>query len=411
MPYITREDGERFVIPSYRDVLTVKQKSQLKKDILLLSQSYGEYITMQRKGANAYEVAFSPDTGYLLGESIWHHFKRPMDMIYCEAIPNTTEAILVIVKDGSVYLDGSFPVDSIPEELVIFLTQQNNFEIYIYGEVPISQVPEAGKFSFEQAAVKSFTVLDKPVFPTLPLLKIYQLQPVDLVLKANAIGVLPTKQIVMALLVVGGLWALYAYLTATPVITVQEQEALNPYQAYLNILSSPAPDKELNKLVTTLQMFYTLPGWNVSGAKYTRNTLVTMVKSTGGKVEELFAWAKINNMNTDIKQDGIYLTKGLIFANRPAPINIYPVKDVMANFIDNLALVYPGNRLKIGDMKNRGQFKDLTFTILLSGVSTNVIGLIGSQLTNLPFVLQSVSIDADKKNNFSGSITLEVLGS
>ena len=75
----------------------------------MLSQSYGEYITLQRKGVFKYEVAFSPDTGYLLGESIWHNFKRPMDMIYCEAIPNTTEAILVIVKEGSVYLDGSFP--------------------------------------------------------------------------------------------------------------------------------------------------------------------------------------------------------------------------------------------------------------------------------------------------------------
>src|SRR5688572_11892417 len=105
MPYITREDGEHFVIPSYRDVLVVKQKNQLKKEILLLSQSYGEYITLQKKGGNQYEVAFSPDTGYLLGESIWYHFKRPVDLIYCEAIPNTTEAILVIVKSSSVYLD------------------------------------------------------------------------------------------------------------------------------------------------------------------------------------------------------------------------------------------------------------------------------------------------------------------
>ena len=148
MSYITREDGEHFVIPSYRDVITSKQKSFIKKEILLLSQSYGEYITLQKKNDNQYEVAFSPDTGYLLGESLWHYFKRPLDMIYCEAIPNTTEAILVIVKNGSVYLDGSFPLDSIPEELVVFLTQQNNFEICIYGDVPISQTPEIGKFSF-----------------------------------------------------------------------------------------------------------------------------------------------------------------------------------------------------------------------------------------------------------------------
>ena len=141
MPYITRDDGEHFVIPSYRDVLSAKQKSQLKKDILLLSQSYGEYITLQRKNAAQYEVTFSPDTGYLLGESIWHHFKRPLDMIYCEVIANTAEAILVIVKEGSVYLDGRFPLEGIAEELVVFLTQHNQFEIYIYGDVPIAQTP------------------------------------------------------------------------------------------------------------------------------------------------------------------------------------------------------------------------------------------------------------------------------
>src|SRR5262245_59869678 len=187
MPYITREDGERFVIPSYRDVLTVKQKNQLKKEIVLLSQSYGEYITLQKKSPTQYEVAFSPDTGYLLGESIWQHFKKPNDLIYCEAVANTTEAILVIVKSGSVYLDGSFPVDSIPEELIIFLTQENNFEIYTYGDVPISAEAEAGKFSFEPNSVKSFTRLDKPVFPTLPLYKVYQLQLVDPVLRSQGI--------------------------------------------------------------------------------------------------------------------------------------------------------------------------------------------------------------------------------
>ena len=134
MPYITREDGEHFVIPSYRDVLSIKQKTQLKKEIYSLSQSYGEYITLQKKSVNQYEVAFSTDTGYLLGESIWHTFNRPEDMIYCEVVPNTTEAIFVIVKSGIVYLDGRFPLDSIPEELVVFLTQQNKFEIYINNQ-------------------------------------------------------------------------------------------------------------------------------------------------------------------------------------------------------------------------------------------------------------------------------------
>src|SRR5690349_14472679 len=120
MPYITREDGERFIIPSYRDVLSAKKPSLLRREVMLLSQNYGEYIALQRKNIQQYEVAFSNEPGYLLGESVWNYFKRPQDLIYCEAIPNTFEAILVIVKSGIVYLDGSFPLDVIVDELVIF---------------------------------------------------------------------------------------------------------------------------------------------------------------------------------------------------------------------------------------------------------------------------------------------------
>src|SRR5579862_3627590 len=158
MPYITREDGERFIIPTYRDVLSAKKPSLLKKEILLLAANYGEYITLQKKGNFQYEVAFSPEAGNLLGETVWHFFKRPRDLIYCEEIPNTTDVILVIVKSGSVYLDGSFPADSVPEELIVFQTQQNNFEIYTYGDVPISETAEPGKFAFDTTSVKSFKV-------------------------------------------------------------------------------------------------------------------------------------------------------------------------------------------------------------------------------------------------------------
>jgi hypothetical protein len=123
----------------------------LKKELRLLTASYGEYVALQKKSAATYEVALSPDPGYLLGECVWDYFKRPFDMIYCEAIPNTTEAILVIVKSGSVYLDGSFQIDSIPEELLIFKSQtNNNFSVFIHGNVPISQTEEEGKIAFDE---------------------------------------------------------------------------------------------------------------------------------------------------------------------------------------------------------------------------------------------------------------------
>lgn len=411
MPYITREDGEHFVIPSYRDVLSAKNKNLLKKDILLLSQNYGEYITMQRKSPTQYEVAFSPDTGYLLGESIWHNFKRPMDMIYCEAIPNTTEAILVIVKAGSVYLDGSFPLDSIPEELIIFLTQKNNFEIYIYGDVPISETPQEGKFSFEPSSVKSFAVLDKPVFPTLPLLKIYQLQLVDVVLKSQGIGVLPIRQLLLGIVFLGLLYFLYSWFTSVkPEVPLLPSTQANPYQGYLAALTSPAPAQEINNFLGRFSILYTMPGWTPAKVEYAKGILTAAVKSNGGRIEQLTAWAGRNGARIEIMPDGIYIVLTIDTPTRPPPTKIYSLKNAIAKFIDGLGSVYPGNHIDVGSIKSMGNYTDMLFTVNVENVSPVVLSLIGTQFKDLPFVLQKLSLTITD-GNLSGSLSLEALGS
>lgn len=410
MPYIAREDGEHFVIPSYRDVLTAKSKSQLKKDILLLSQSYGEYITLQKKSASQYEIAFSPDTGYLLGESIWHFFKRPADLIYCEAIPGTSEALLVIVKTGSVYLDGSFPLDSIPEELVIFLTQQNNFEIYTYGDVPISELPEEGKFSFEANSVKSFAQLDAPVFPTLPLVKAYQLQLVNQVLKSYGIGIFPLRKLVGSLAIIFIIWFAYHYLTRQKVVPVV-MPSVNPYQGYNNALTSPAPNEELKSILQLIAKLYTIPGWHPTSVTFAPSTLTASVISRGGTLQDLFQWAQINHIKPDVTPNGINLVMQLTIPNRPLPTRIYPLRDAVASFVDNVARIYPGNHLKIGEILIKGSYVDMTFTLSIDDeVSPIVISLIADQLRDLPFVLQKLDFKTIN-GNLTGSITFEALGS
>lgn len=409
MSYITREDGERFVIPSYRDVLTTKSKTTLKKEIFLLSQNYGEYITLQRKGASQYEVAFSPDTGYLLGESIWHQFKRPQDMIYCEIIPNTTEAILVIVKSGSVYLDGSFPVDSISEELVIFLTQENNFEIYVYGDVPVSEVPQEGKFSFEASSVKSFTVLDKPVFPTLPLLKMYQLQLVETVLKTHGIGVLPIRQILTSIIVVILLWIAWSYLTSQEQVVPEFITPSNPYASFNAALLSPAPDQEMKLFVEQLELLFTMPGWIPVKIDYAEGNLSVSVQSTGSKTQELFDWANNNNLTTNIKSEGIFLTTTLKSPNRPMPIKIYPLKEVIGSFVDKLSDVYPGNNIELGAFVNKGVYTEVIITVKFNEITPIVLALISKQLTDLPFVLSKVSLTVSN-GNLTGTIHIKALG-
>lgn len=411
MAYITREDGEHFVIPSYRDVLTSRQPSVLKKEIVLLSQNYGEYITLQKKGSNQYELAFSTETGYLLGESIWHFFKRPQDMVYCEVIPNTTDAIVVIVKSGSVYLDGQFPIDTIPEELVVFLTQQNNFEIYLYGDVPISKEPEEGKFSFEPNSIKSFTRLDEPIFTKLPLIKSYHLELVDQVLQAQGIGVFPLQKALILILALIGLWMGYSWLTREG--EVQEQVVsfvTNPYQAYFQKLMTPDPTLEVEHVSHLLTKLLTAPNWSPQKIKYENGLLTATMLSYGGTVETLFDWAKINNATVDITPKGMNVNFSATLPGRSQPKQIFPLNQVMAKIIDKLETVNPGNTLKLSSISKTNEFSSVTITISINGVTPEILQLIGEQFKNSPIVIKNMAFDFNG-NAYSGSIIIETLGS
>lgn len=410
MPYITREDGEHFVIPSYRDVLVVKQKNQLKKEILLLSKSYGDYITLQKKTNTQYEVAFSPDTGYLLGESIWHQFKKPMDMIYCEAIPNSTEAILVIVKAGSVYLDGSFPLDSIPEELIIFLTQQNNFEIFIYGDVPISKDPEPNKFNFEATSVKSFTVIDKPVFPKLPLLKVYQLKLVDTVLKEQGIGELPLRQLLMLIAFIGVAWFIYStFLSAPP--PPPPEVPVDPYQTFLDRLSSPAPDEEMARLTEAVKVLLQITGWFISDVNYANGSISSTILSRGGTMADLYAWAEVHKATVNLQVTGVVISMPLPMINRASPRDIYPRQKVIAALIDRIAEVLPGNTMKLEPLESGGSlFSESRMSISVDAISPVVLDLIGKQFTGLPLVLNNVKLTVNENGTLTGLIIIDALG-
>lgn len=410
MPYITRDDGERFVIPSYRDVISAKKQSLLKREVLLLSSNYGDYITLHRKNIDQYEVAFSPDIGYLLGETVWHYFKRPLDLVYCEAIPNTSEAILVVVKSGSVYLDGSFSLDAIADELLIFRTQQNNFDIYIYGDVPISQAPESGKFTFDTSSVRSFQQLQEPAFPLLPKVKNFHLQPVNSVLKSQHIGILPIKQMATILIIAIAIWGGWEWLSLyKKELPTAFQTYVNPYQVYLDSLTSPSPDKEIQSISNKIQLFYSMPGWTVKSIEYSKGQYRVAVKSDGTKSSLLFDWAKQNGMTVEVATDGFYITATDTFLSRPVPQTINKLSEVIAHLVDRLATILPGNRLQLTPIQDRRSYQETNVTITFNGLTPDTLALLGLQLKNLPLVLNKVSVTMTD-GGLSGSIILQALG-
>lgn len=410
MPFITREDGERFVIPSYRDIISVKKKNLLKKEILLLTTNYGGYITIQRKDSTRYEVAFSQEPGYLLGETVWHYFKRPQDLIYCEALPNTTDAILVIVKGGSVYIDGVFPIDSIAEELVVFRTQQNNFNIYIYGDIPIGQTADEGKFVFDDASVQSFTVLDHSAYQALPKLKYFNLQLVDVVLAQQGIGVFPVRQALALLIVVGLGWMGWTYFTThkkeLPKILIS---AVSPYQMYMQTLTSPDPSVVMHGFSHNILFLYTIPGWVPDEVTYSNGKLRTSVRSLGGSANVLFTWAKQNDVTVDVLPEGFFLQWRMGLTNRSTPQTISPLKEVLGALVDRVSYVYPGNVLQISAFVNKRSYNETSVTLNITDVTPATLDLLGQQFKDLPLVISNVTMKV-ADGHLSGSIILQALG-
>ncbi len=411
MPQIIREDGERFIIPSYRDILSAKKPSLLKKEILLLSGNYGDYITLRRKNADQYEAAFSNEPGNLLGETIWSYFKNPLDMIYCEAIPNSSEAILVIVKSGSVWLDGSFPIDSIADELVIFRPQTNNFEIYIYGDVPLSEKPEEDKFSFDAKSIKSFTVLPEPVFPTLPIVKAYQLNPAEAVLRGQGIGVFPIKKIAVGtgvILVVGLIFQYFlTHQEKAPDIFVQ---TINPWQAYLSELTTPNPTNEISAIIKKIMELYTVPGWMPEKVVYQQGNFAAKMKSAGMKTAILFQWASSHNTTVEIMPDGVHVNTRIKTPVRQPTLNVMPLQRVIGQVIDRISTVMPGNMITLTPSEKNGPYNQSKIIINFTSISPATLEIIARQLQNLPLNLLKTEITI-QNGMLSGSITLQALGS
>ncbi|MES2218922.1 MAG: hypothetical protein V4501_10990 [Pseudomonadota bacterium] len=413
MPYITRDDGERFVIPSYRDTISAKSSGLLKKEVAILSANYGEYIALQRKTSTTYEIAFSTDSGYLFGECVWDYFKRPYDMIYCEAIPNTSDAYLVIVKSGTVYLDGSFPVDSIPEELIIFKTQQNNFSIYISGDVPISETPQDGKFSFDESSVSSFEILPEPIFATLPVVAAFQLQLIDVVFKSLGIGVLPIKQVSMVLVLVGLVYMGYTFITSTKQLPEAFTiVAVNPYQGFLDQLSSPDPAKEIRNVLDVLQIVFTIPGWKPQSFTYDTGfpaKLRVPVTSIGGNLQILLDWAYKNNAQVDVISSIPTVTMLVVTSKRPQPTLIFQMQAVVVTMKDRLAYILPENSVNVGPIPDRKPFKDGAITITFADISPFVLDMVAQYIQGLPLITTRFA-GSLADGQMSGTITFKALG-
>lgn len=116
MPVLIRDDGSQFITRAYRELLSAKKFALQKREVTLLERDNGSFVRLFRQSNGDIEAVFSHEQGYLLGETVWHFFENSDALIYCEILDGGEKAVLVVVRQGSVFLDAEISVSQIIDE-------------------------------------------------------------------------------------------------------------------------------------------------------------------------------------------------------------------------------------------------------------------------------------------------------
>lgn len=184
----------------------------------------------------------------------------------------------------------------------------------------------------------------------------------------------------------------------------------DPYQGYIDALLTPAPTTEIESVTAQISRLYTIPGWLPTNIDYASGALRANVKSSGTKMNVLFKWVEMNNAKLLIASDGVYVTLPVSVTNRPRTTAISSLQQVIAELIDRISTVNPGNNLTLAPIVNKGSFFETQLSINFGGLTLEMLNLLAEQLKGLPVVLVKMTISINN-GTLSGVLVLKALGS
>lgn len=415
MATLRRDDGLQFIIRPYRELFSPDRASVLKRKIRTISQKQGENARVFKLDDGNLVVAFSYDTGFLLGETIWTYLNKPANLIYCEALPERRQALIVVVKNGAVFLDAKVSFTSLIDEFIALSINDDKYDIFVYGDVPLGETEAGGKYAFAARNVNSFNKLDEPLLTKLPVYEEAQLQPLDLALTSPHLGKSKVVPIIIGCAIILAIFIAWRIYKAAPEeiisdITLAKPEAIvMPYEQYYQALTTPAPQDQIVKMILLTQITHNFPGWKLNTMTYDGVNYTFQFASNGGSIVQAQAWAKINNIDMKLQADSVTLTIPANLKNRPKFKIIYPLNEVMGVLIDGINRILTGKNVTFSDVITQGQYKEATVTINFSNTFPGMLILVGEELGRLPVTITAINMTSEK-NLFSGTITLRVLG-
>lgn len=422
MAIIVREDGQRFAINNYRENIVAKKPALLKKELRSLAAIHGKFAKVyypDPTNQQNIEAILSPEQGYLLGGLIWNCFdKKPDNLIYCEALANSENAILVIVHDRRIYLETELPKSNIITELaaLLLLGDQIKFDIYIYGDVPIAENPTEGKFAFDKNMVNSFHVLEKPLYPTLEPSREYELLPLEEAIKElNLPGsyTLPILIVALVLFTVGYLWRVTHPREAKELAPIIEVSYINPYEQLQKALSTPSPAHIINQVCDHIDNLLLAPNWNISKLSFNNltNAIVATVSSPNNNgFLQLMRWAGNGKYTIQPLPAGVLLTQKLLLPNRIAEKAIYSSALETYSFIyDSINKFFPYQAVFINTTKNNGSYVEMVITVKFQNISNTLLRQVGQSFRDQPITIQTIDLTIDH-GLLSGSIKFSIFG-
>lgn len=410
MSTLTRNDGTQFVMQTYRELLTQQRKAPLVQQICSLSEQHGQFVRLFKRQGAQYDAVFSADSGYLLGESVKHYFGQLNSLIFCEALPDSHQAILVVIRDGSVYLDTLIPTNALYEELLPLMTGKHPFHIFTSGDLSLKETPGDGHFAFPPELVSSFETLDQPLFPRLPALRSLQLLPLPLALKAEHLSSKSNRiGITIGIVALGLLaWTLFpSEHKATRPKT--RTSAVDPYQRYYAALSTPSPTEQLNELAHSLNTLSLIPGWQVDRILFNGKRYHITVTSYGGTLRMLKEWGDKTHWYYEIAPKSATLSHPSEIRGREKPTVIYNNTEVLTVLIDHLHQLVQERSIQLRKTTQRGNAKENELIITIKNGSPELLEAIASTLSGLPVTLSSINMSS-RTGYLNGTLYLSAWG-
>jgi hypothetical protein len=393
MAVFYREDGVYFALRPYRELLSVKRASLFKKELELLANDHGHYVRLFRQPSGDWEAVFSREPGYLLGEAVWRYFDKPPNLIYCEALPNKQEAMVVIARDGLIYLDAQLSFAELEEELKTLDMVSGQFVSKIYGNITL--------FPDNQRQTG--------ILATLPVDAEVHLAPYQRVIDELSPSRPYMAWVFGGLVLLGGAaWLMNAL---SPANKQGEIVITDPLAHYRAVFSGSSVSAQLSALMSQIELLYGLPGWTAGTITSTPGNISVRLNSLGGTTGMLLAWAQQHQVQVSLGSGGAALTMIVQMDSRQAIIPpLQPLQSVLSSVIDKMMTLLPGKSVTIGTLSSESGYRKSGMTIQVNDIAPYVLSLIGAALNQLPVIFTSSALTL-KDGLLSGTIEFSALGS